>query len=872
MKRKICLLLCVSILINIICSVGAYAAPSADATSALTQSQKEILSVLQSLDIVSEEYDELTLDLSKEVTRAEFAAYLRRFANIPEREGKTLYYNDVSKNHYAYNDITVLTEYGYLKGADDKLFLPETVMQKEHAYSVFLRFLGYGVYMENNGVIAAANYAEITKNVSLSTTLTIGDLFTMMFNSLIANCLESDLSGTPSYSKGDTQYLYKTRKMKYFTKGIVTGVHGTSIYNTAPGKDQMMIDGETIELDDKDYFDYLGLKVHYIVSCADPSDEYSLIWIGEAPLQTTIQLFVDEDCTYDNNELTYHKDRTTKKYKLADNLTIIYNGSFYSGSVHDILSKPKYEIKLISVNNTNDLAIVWSYENVLVKDRLSNEKKVYNSLTDTYVNFDPNAYDLFSLVTTTGEAVAFEDIESDDVISVFISQNNHSFKGILSREIVSGNISSIQENKIEVNGSWYEYYDNTKVLNTNAKSAEFYLDYRGYIADASYKYLNANSFVAYVYNIFEEDDLNEHLILKILNENGKVEKVETDDTFKFNSAKKDCSEVMDLLEKTADGYVKPQLMLLQKNKDGKITSISTSSENGGDNKLIKTQEMNGRQIWGCMAAAEQNIIGVSMLYDENTKVFNVPSDAEIRNAKESLFTVTGVKDNAKYQNAVAYKVTTEDVFYEQYIVHKAPATIDIGPTEKIVSVSGKTKGLNQDDDIVDILEIMSANGSKTDYPVSVDCEFSDICKSNKTIEDVAKGDIIRIGIRNEEIAKIELIYKNDVTGQFFYGDGGWGLNQYGLIYGECEERIFSSIVKDKNGAAFKVETGYDNSALNPELKNQVLNLKSANSFIVVFDGKNFYKGSYNDINIGDFVVTQTHYNSILAVIVHKGKG
>ena len=96
MKRKICLLLCVSILINIICSVGAYAAPSADATSALTQSQKEILSVLQSLDIVSEEYDELTLDLSKEVTRAEFAAYLRRFANIPEREGKTLYYN-----HYA---------------------------------------------------------------------------------------------------------------------------------------------------------------------------------------------------------------------------------------------------------------------------------------------------------------------------------------------------------------------------------------------------------------------------------------------------------------------------------------------------------------------------------------------------------------------------------------------------------------------------------------------------------------------------------------------------------------------------------------------------------------------------------------------------
>lgn len=88
-----------------------------------------------------------------------------------------------------------------------------------------------------------------------------------------------------------------------------------------------------------------------------------------------------------------------------------------------------------------------------------------------------------------------------------------------------------------------------------------------------------------------------------------------------------------------------------------------------------------------------------------------------------------------------------------------------------------------------------------------------------------------------------------------------------MIYGECEERIFSSIIKDKNGTAFKVETGYDNSNLNPELKNQVLNLKNANSFIVVFDGKYFRKGSCGDINIGDFVVCQTHYNNVLAVIV-----
>lgn len=76
------------------------------------------------------------------------------------------------------------------------------------------------------------------------------------------------------------------------------------------------------------------------------------------PSQTSVKLFVDEDSAFGNSELTYFKDGKTERYKLADDITIIYNGGFYSGSVNDILSKPKYEIKLISVSNTNDLAIV----------------------------------------------------------------------------------------------------------------------------------------------------------------------------------------------------------------------------------------------------------------------------------------------------------------------------------------------------------------------------------------------------------------------------------------------------------------------------------------------------------------------------------
>lgn len=869
MKRKISLLLCILMFANMICSLCAFADDSIETSSNLTQTQKETLDILQTLGIVSDEYDELTLDLNKEVTRAEFAMYLIKFANIQTDECNELYYNDVPKTHYAYNEITTLTNYGYLSGVGNKIFAPETAMQTQHAYIVFLRLLGYGVYMETNGISSAVTYAEIGGNISSSTILTTGDLFTLMYNSLIAECYESDGGIRPSYSKGDTQYLYQTRKMKYFTKGTVTGVHGASIYNKKHENNQMIIDNEIIQLDNKDYFDYLGKKVNYIIQL-DKSDEYTLIWIGEKPSQKTVKLGLENYPEYnkDSNELKYDADGTMKKYKLANNLTVIYNGGFYAGNIDDVLNQPRYEVTLLSVDETNDVAIVWSYENIVIESFKSEDKEVCNLLNSEYISLNPDDYDLFSLVTTSGEDVDFDELNTNDVISVFISQNNESFRGVLSRETASGSITSFKKDGIEVDGTLYENYDETKEFNTNAKSVELYLDYNGYIAYANYKFVNDNSFVGYVIKAYQDEVVDKNIGIKLLNENGNVEELETVDKIKFNGVKQNACDVIAKLAHLDDGSLKPQLMLLQKNSDGKITSISTSSENGGDGKLIKTSEQTGNQIWECEAASEQGIIGVTMLYDKNTKVFNVPADDEVKDAKDSSFSVSGVKNDGKYRGAVGYRVTEEDTFYEQYIVNKSSATVEIAVTDAIVSVSDKFRGLNEDDEEVDIIEVVSSNNAVTnEYFVSVDCEFSDICKSGKTISDLKEGDVIRIGIKNNELAKIELFY-TDNTGYFFYGDGGWGLGQLGLIYGECQLRVFSATITAKKGAACKIETGYNSTYL-PEKKNQVLNLANAGTVIVIYDGKDFYKGTYNDVNEGDFVIVQTYYNSLKAVIVHK---
>ena len=191
----------------------------------------------------------------------------------------------------------------------------------------------------------------------------------------------------------------------------------------------------------------------------------------------------------------------------------------------------------------------------------------------------------------------------------------------------------------------------------------------GYIADASYSFVSGSRFVAYAYGA-SYDDVDEYITLKILNENGTLERVTTEKKVKFNGTKWDSDTVYGQLAKTAENRMKPQLVMLQKNDEGKITAIFTSSDNGGGRELIKNQEMTGSNEWACKAASEQNIIGVSMLYDSNTKVFNVPSDAEVTDAKDSEFSVGGVKNDVKYQNSVSYKVTNDvSVNFNFIILH-----------------------------------------------------------------------------------------------------------------------------------------------------------------------------------------------------------
>lgn len=100
MKKIICILLAVCSL----CSSGF--------TTAFAEEQTELNSTLELLNAIgiSNDYTAETVQVDAYVTRATFAEYICKMIGADEMKSSGTYYHDVSKEHWAFDYIGVLTE------------------------------------------------------------------------------------------------------------------------------------------------------------------------------------------------------------------------------------------------------------------------------------------------------------------------------------------------------------------------------------------------------------------------------------------------------------------------------------------------------------------------------------------------------------------------------------------------------------------------------------------------------------------------------------------------------------------------------------------------------------------------------------------
>ena len=76
------------------------------------------------------------------LTRAEFAAMICRFADLTYTRKKDYMFPDVSENHWAFDEIAALMQSGYVEGYEDGTFRPENQITRAEVITVMNKILG----------------------------------------------------------------------------------------------------------------------------------------------------------------------------------------------------------------------------------------------------------------------------------------------------------------------------------------------------------------------------------------------------------------------------------------------------------------------------------------------------------------------------------------------------------------------------------------------------------------------------------------------------------------------------------------------------------------------------------------------------------
>ena len=187
MKKRITLLL--SALAVIIGTVGAGAA---EENNQANLTYDEIAQSLKADGLL--EGTDKGLELNKPLTRAEMCAIISRI--IPKEDVMPMasIYNDMTDSHWAFNDISKLSEFGYVYGFEDGSFRPDEAVTAEQLAAILVRATGYSSLMENNDIypwyaeyMKFAEEKGILKNIQLAeenTPVTRNTAIAMYYNAI----------------------------------------------------------------------------------------------------------------------------------------------------------------------------------------------------------------------------------------------------------------------------------------------------------------------------------------------------------------------------------------------------------------------------------------------------------------------------------------------------------------------------------------------------------------------------------------------------------------------------------------------------------------------------------------------------------------
>ncbi len=671
MKNILILFIIATLVLNFI--------PQSDSNSYAIEklSDKSIeFSLLKALEVFSDFSDDVLLS-SKEITRQEFIALLIRslkLRNYNDNSNSEKLYEDVNNAKY-YEEIAIAYNYGYIQ-RNSREFYPNRPIKYEEAIKLVVSALGYDMIAQNkggypSGHIIVAKENKILKDVDAGTNISFVNAIKLIYNMLNTPMLEQVSFGGDGlvFDKDkDNTILNKYYKI-YKSSGTVTANRIMNLYGEKTYKNKIAIDGVFYEVSERDFtLTNIGTSLDFYYKESETDKSKTLVCY-EDTTKSFVKIYSDDIVSINLNRLIYKTSDDEKETTLNLNnfKHIIYNNML--GSVSDLVKPSSGYIMLTDKEDDGvyELIEIKNYEYYVV-DMINIDKGIiYDRFGKSPLSVDTDEI----IVIKDGKFGRLNQIKSGDVLAVEI--NNYDVATVLTfcATPVTGEVeewsgdeltlfttrsttykSIIPISQIELGSEIRIFLDiNSRIFhieNTVQKGAKF-----GWLLDKHYS-----------------SGINEKSEIKIINSDGKVEKLEFDEKAKLY---KNGIWSKPTKQQLVDELVNYSLIKYEVTEKGLVKSIQyakdRSTEENYDGYFISDFSMDYKSA---RAKCFSGVIASKYIYNPSSIVFIVPSQDK-RN-DEKMYTV-GTGQNIVHNDFYHIEVyeADENMFAKVIVIYEGDA-------------------------------------------------------------------------------------------------------------------------------------------------------------------------------------------------------
>ena len=539
---------------------------------------------------------------NEKVTRAEFATIVAKMlkantAGYP-RYGSSPYV-DIDASNFAYSSVCYLTEIGILSGDGNSEFRPNDPILVNEASKMIMCALGYQDACEitnggfPNGYTTFALRQGIYNGLSLSYTdsMTAMQMAKMVRNAMEAYLMETVVyraDGTADVRVSDSKTLLtETYKIKNET-GYVEGTYFSYLTGSEVDlENEVIIDGTCYQFaDGYDMEALLGYEVnyYYMEDVSGYRRDYIAYCEPRKDKNKEYDIMAKDIVSLTADKIVYNDANDKEKTLTFDASTLIsYNG------------KPYYELSDVSMAIKEGHIKVVTHESstkasaVMIQEQFDGLFDRYNKSTYQVIFQDSMTVSLPELkfdtsyhtgLTLDGKAISPEDLVKNDAITYCVSKDGQSIRGYVSRNVVSGTISTTRTEEytagdyqvVTLAGNEYVVSAYCTKEITSGFTSDFQITYDGRLLGTNSTTSTGGNYGYLIKFASGDDAFSSTFRIKVLDRQGKVSEYTsaTKVNSNINGEEKQWS-ASDIINSRA--FDDRQLVVFDVNSEGKLKSL-----------------------------------------------------------------------------------------------------------------------------------------------------------------------------------------------------------------------------------------------------------------------------------------------------------